>query len=356
MKNNVWNIIRYANCWEDADILIKALDISETDTGLSIISGGDNTLALLTKNPKSLVALDVNPYQIYVFELKMACFRTLDYDTTLKFLGIRECDDRPDIYSSIRSGLESAARNYFDSHREIVEKGIIFAGKFEHYFRLFRKYIRPLFTTERHFRRLGTFTNTREQMDWWNRYINNRRFQFIFKIFFGARVMGRLGRDSSFYDYVDDKKSSGERIRARFEFGLRHNPGYHNPYLNFIVNGNYSEEALPLYLRKNNYEVIRNNLDRIRIVRGSLNDIFGMTFDFFNLSDIFEYMNREDFRENVKKLDTLASPGARLAYWNMQNHQTVDDKSWRYLKSLSEDLFRQDQAFFYQDFQVYQRM
>src|SRR6516162_2632861 len=41
--------IRYAQCWEDADVLIEALDIHPGDTCVSVASGGDNTLALLTK-------------------------------------------------------------------------------------------------------------------------------------------------------------------------------------------------------------------------------------------------------------------------------------------------------------------
>ena len=45
-----FSAIRYAQCWEDADILLEALDIQEGDTCLSIASGGDNTLAMLTRD------------------------------------------------------------------------------------------------------------------------------------------------------------------------------------------------------------------------------------------------------------------------------------------------------------------
>ena len=39
-----FNIIRYGQVWEDADILLKALDIQPNDTCLSIASAGDNCL------------------------------------------------------------------------------------------------------------------------------------------------------------------------------------------------------------------------------------------------------------------------------------------------------------------------
>ena len=40
--------IRYAQCWEDADVLVEALAPQPGHTLVSICSAGDNTLALLT--------------------------------------------------------------------------------------------------------------------------------------------------------------------------------------------------------------------------------------------------------------------------------------------------------------------
>ena len=37
-----FDIIRYAQVWEDAEILIEALDINENDNILSISSAGEN--------------------------------------------------------------------------------------------------------------------------------------------------------------------------------------------------------------------------------------------------------------------------------------------------------------------------
>jgi S-adenosylmethionine-diacylglycerol 3-amino-3-carboxypropyl transferase len=45
-----FDIVRYANCWEDADILLKALDVQEGGTYLSVASAGDNTFSILSCN------------------------------------------------------------------------------------------------------------------------------------------------------------------------------------------------------------------------------------------------------------------------------------------------------------------
>ncbi len=63
--------IRYAQCWEDADVLLEALDVQPGDTCLSIASGGDNTLALLTRQPGRVVALDLNPAQLACLRLHL---------------------------------------------------------------------------------------------------------------------------------------------------------------------------------------------------------------------------------------------------------------------------------------------
>ena len=39
--------IRYAQCWEDADVLLEAIEVTRAGTYLSIASAGDNTLALV---------------------------------------------------------------------------------------------------------------------------------------------------------------------------------------------------------------------------------------------------------------------------------------------------------------------
>ena len=51
--------VRYAQVWEDADVLLAALDVQPGDTVLSICSAGDNALALLTTDAARVVALVV---------------------------------------------------------------------------------------------------------------------------------------------------------------------------------------------------------------------------------------------------------------------------------------------------------
>jgi phosphoenolpyruvate-protein kinase (PTS system EI component) len=56
--------IRYAQLWEDADVLTEALGDVSGGTLVSICSAGDNALAMLTLDPAKVVVVDLSPAQI----------------------------------------------------------------------------------------------------------------------------------------------------------------------------------------------------------------------------------------------------------------------------------------------------
>src|SRR5205823_14457088 len=69
--------IRYAQCWEDADVLLEALDIQPGDSCLSIASAGDNVLAMASRGQRRVVALDLSAAQLACLVLRMAAYGTL---------------------------------------------------------------------------------------------------------------------------------------------------------------------------------------------------------------------------------------------------------------------------------------
>ena len=354
MESKVFSeIIRYASCWEDTENLLKAGKIKDK-TCVSIISGGDNTLSLLTKNPAHIIGFDLNQKQIDLFKLKITAFRFLSYKELLAFLGIYPCENRLALFDSLP--LEDNVRKSFLTDYDVIKRGIIHSGKFEHYFQLFRNRIIPLFSTREQFRDFAMLDNINDQKEYFQKYINTRRFKIVCRIFFGARAMGKHGRDKSFYRYVNDKENQGNEIINRFIFGISHTINRTNPYLRYICTSNYAPEALPFYLRKENFEKIRSGLDKIEIRQGDLVSLKGIKADFFNLSDIFEYMSVFDFRRNTAVLKQMTNPCAAVVDYNMQNKRYISDSAFELDESLSKTLYCQNQSFFYRDFLIYNRL
>ena len=93
-----FSIIRYAQCWEDPEILLEALDIKEGDICISIASAGENSFAMLTENPGKVIGIDLNLVQLRLVELKKAAFLSLEYKEMLEFLGFRESKKRTEYY------------------------------------------------------------------------------------------------------------------------------------------------------------------------------------------------------------------------------------------------------------------
>src|SRR3954453_7995209 len=129
--------IRYAQCWEDADVLLEALDVRPGDVCLSIASAGDNALALLARDPARVIALDLSPAQLACVELRVAAYRNLSHPELLELIGSRPSDRRADLYRRCRPDLPSAVQGFWDPRPEQVAAGIGGVGKFEHYFALF---------------------------------------------------------------------------------------------------------------------------------------------------------------------------------------------------------------------------
>src|SRR5690606_4507166 len=94
LKEVSFDLIRYANCWEDAEVLIKGLNPVEGSKLLSIGSAGDNSFSLLLTEPELVVAIDINRVQLYLIELKKRAMIDLEYEEVLAFLGFSNSDKR----------------------------------------------------------------------------------------------------------------------------------------------------------------------------------------------------------------------------------------------------------------------
>jgi betaine lipid synthase len=77
----------YAFTWEDSRMDARLLKITGDDVILAITSAGDNILSYALERPKRIHAVDLNPSQNHLLELKVAAFRSLDYDDVFKLFG-----------------------------------------------------------------------------------------------------------------------------------------------------------------------------------------------------------------------------------------------------------------------------
>ena len=343
--------LRYAQCWEDADVLLEALDLRPGHVCLSIGSAGDNTLALLTRHPARVIAVDLNPAQIACLELRVAAYRRLSHAELLELIGSTPSGRREALYRRCRPQLSSAARRFWDAQPHGIAAGIGGAGRFERYLALFRQRVLPLVHPGPRVLQLLEPRSPGERAAFYRQEWDTWRWRVLFRLFFSRRVMGRLGRDPRFFDYVDGRVAA--RLLERTRHALVALDPSANPYLQWILTGQHAS-ALPLALRPEHFDVIRSNLDRLEwhcaAVEDVLETVRAASIDRFNLSDIFEYMSPAAHAQALARLARAGRSGARLVSWNL----LVDRRRpahlaahLRPLAAIAASLHGQDKAFFY---------
>ncbi len=348
-----FDIIRYAQVWEDAEILIQGLQINEKDNILSIASAGENAISMLIKNPNKIYAIDLNTNQMACTELKKIAYKFLDYDECMRLIGVFECDNRIEIYNKIKENLSKATKQYLDNNIDIIEKGIIHTGKFEHYFQLFGKKVLPLIHSKKIRQELLKSKTREERIEFYDKKWNNLRWKALFRIFFSRTVMGKLGRDKAFFRYVN--VNVAEHILERTKYAITELDTSQNSYLHYIINGKY-DNVLPVAYRKENFETIKKNIDKLILLSESVETFVEREdVDYiskYNLSDIFEYMDDSQMCKIIEKIFTKSPAKTRLAYWNM----LADKRASKYFDNLeykekeSKELLKKDKAFFYSNF------
>jgi S-adenosylmethionine-diacylglycerol 3-amino-3-carboxypropyl transferase len=347
--------IRYAQAWEDADLLTQALGPCAGGMLVSICAAGDNTLALLTLDPARVVALDISRAQIECLNLRIGAYRHLGHDEFLELMGARQSDRRPLLLArALASRADETKRFWLEKEDAVVRHGAAGVGKFERYFRLFGRYLLPLVHSRQTIDAVFEPRSQEARQRFLDRRFNTVRWRLLMKLFFSRFTMARLGRDKAFFAHVEG--SVADHVARRIRYAVVSCDPSKNPYLHWILKGSHAA-ALPFSWRVENYEVIRSRLDRLDIRQGSLESFVegGERADGFNLSDIFEYMSEQSFAQTYGRLLDSANPGARFVYWNMMAPRRVLDCHAQRVRTCTAEETRlkaMDKAFFYSDFVV----
>ncbi len=342
-----FSFIRYANCWEDTTLLIGNTLPVANESILSIASAGDNSLAYLAHGPQVVLAFDINATQLYLTELKQVAIKQLAYAEVLEFLGFVDSQQRLQLFEHIQNSLSLEALDYFRKHMSLIENGIIHQGKFENYFRLFRKWFLPLIHSQKTIDKLFEIKSEQEQIEFYQNTWNTWRWRLLFKAFFSKKILGKYGRDPQFFN--ENKLPVAETIFRQAEMHLQSTAVFRNYYLDYQLRGIFNVK-LPYYLMPEHFHQVKLNIDKLELFLGGLTDIpVERKFDIMNLSNIFEYMDETTFKIQKDHIIKICKPNTRIAYWNLLVKRELNalDIKFDKLPVIGSDL-----CFFYQSFNL----
>ena len=349
----------YSQCWEDVECARAALRIQPGQTVLAVGAAGDNALALLLDDPGRVLAIDVNPAQTALAELKAAAIQRLPLAAVAPFVGAGPGPDRLARYETIRPALSPNARTWWDAAPDAVASGVIHQGRLERYLALFRRHVLSLVPGRATLRAMLAATSLAEQRSIYATRWNSPLWRGLFRLFFSKWALAARGRHPAFFTHcaVDDL---GRHYLARCRAGLTDVPIQDNSFVTYMLLGAYDHPGrLPVYLRPDALARLRPRAARLTIETAGLMDTLSSlpdrSIDAFYLSDVFELFSQAEHEVALVELARVGRPGARLCYWN----NLVERRRPAHLAQLlaSHDdtaraLHRHDRAFLYSRFVV----
>lgn len=343
----------FTHNWEDPAVDERGLRIAAGDSVFTITSGGCNTIGFLRFDPKNIFCVDINEAQTFLMELKQASFRNLSHEDLLSFFGLTDGEDRKRVFQKIEKDLTPAARRFWKENIQIIRSGIFMNGRYERFVKIAGWLLRTLQGPAKT-KRLFTLATQEDQEKFFETEWNNRRWKWIFETMFNKRRLASKGLNADYFHFDDGSTSFSESFQRRAAHAIRDLPIRENYFLALYLLGHYVHNAIPEYLKKENFQYIRERIDRITPV--TLDSKYWLEkqeankFQAMALSNICELMDERDTLKLFLEVKRTCSNGGRIVFRNLMIPREVPEELRSSIvkdETLSKSLQAGDRSFVY---------
>jgi S-adenosylmethionine-diacylglycerol 3-amino-3-carboxypropyl transferase len=374
------NNLVYNTCWEDPRLDRVALDLTPDDNVLVITSAGCNALDYALAGPNRVYAVDMNPRQNALLELKMSAARNLEYDAFFQMFGRGQLDNAREIYrGKLRSDLSDWSRSYWDRRIAFFanrRRPFYFRGTSGTFAKMLNVYI-------------DRIVRLRPWIDEALNAVKLAEQQFIYRTYLRDEFWTRglrfaIQRDATL-SMVGVPKAQREHLQKTYEGGLvgfitscldavfGELPLIDNYFWRVYLTGRYTEECCPEYLKRENFDRLRNDaVDRVRVSTNSVQgflDKYEVPISRFVLLDHMDWLaGRHDdiLQAEWQAIVNRAAPQTRILWRSGGTHTDfVDDvtvhrggerakmgEMLRYNRELADELHPVDRVHTYGSFSI----
>jgi len=373
----------YNQIWEDPRVDLQALKLDAEARVLTISSGGCNALNYLLENPASVTAVDLNRHHIFLLNLKIAALKFLPgYDDFFAFFGYGKSEKTIENYEKfIAPNLDEETRKFWESSSLIGKlthgRRINFfrkGGLYEHsrngyFLRFFHKFSHLLGCRPEEVLKARS---PEEQEKLYEKYVAPFFDSTLIKAIGKMPVtMFGLGIPPQQYDELKKDLAAGGSVidvyRERTKRLAVDYPIYENYFAWQAFARKYDTEnrqAVPEYLKAENYETLKRNAGNIRTVIGSITDELknqpAKSFNRFVFLDAQDWMNAAVMTDLWQAIADRSEPGARIIFRTAGAASPIETnlppalrEKFVYEEELSKELFKQDRASIYGGFHLY---
>jgi S-adenosylmethionine-diacylglycerol 3-amino-3-carboxypropyl transferase len=317
----------------------------ETLKILIIASGGCTALSLLTIPQVEIEAVDLNPAQLHLVELRRQALLYLFLDEQLQLIGAdisTPQTERLRLYTKLRSHLQEATKAYWDKRQEEIAFGVNRVGRFEQLFRELAVKIADVGLNP-----LESPSDSVRHPEW----------QSIFENIFESNKLAKTFGEAAVNYSMD--RSFGEHFADVFAKALQRFP-QNNYFLTQVWNDRYSTgvEGVPIYLQPQAQTAIRSlDTNRLRLHQGAFAEKMPELaevgkFDLIQFSNISDWMPLPDLHKMLKTAVACLKPGGAIIGRRLNgdhNLAAIMDEHLPVDRELSDKLQQTDRSFFYRE-------
>ena len=319
----------YNTCWEDPALDRVALNLTAQDRLLVITSAGCNALDYLLAGCGEVHTVDMNPIQNALLEFKRAAILGLDHSDFFQLFGDGRSLRAKEMYKdAIRPLLPQYARDYWDRHL------YFFSGKGwrdSFFFRGTSGLVARLVSFN--LLRIGNLRPSLEAMinapdlatqeDIYKERISRKLWTPWMRWFLKQRMtMTLLGVPGHQLEQITTQYPGGlfQFIKDRLEHVLVKLPLKNNYFWRVYLEGRYSRDCCPEYLKPENYQALRGMMRQLHIHTGKVTDVVRASknpFSRYVLLDHMDWMSHHDpvgLAEEWTELLGKATPNARALF------------------------------------------
>ncbi len=322
------NNLVYNTCWEDPRLDRVALKLGPDDNVMVITSAGCNALDYAIAGPRHVYAVDMNPRQNALLDLKKSAIRNLDFPEFFRMFGQGRLPGIKNIYQhQLRDELPTWSRTFWDKRIKWFDnprKSFYFRGTSGTIARLIKSYTDNVIRVRPQLDALLNAETVAEQKEIYDKHLRHKFWSGLMKFTMNRdTTMSMLGVPKAQRRQIETQYEGGlvKFIQDCMESVFVELPMKDNYFWRVYMNGEYSRDCCPEYLKEDNFRLLKNGLiDRVTTntdsVQGFLEKHQG-TISRFILLDHMDWLSDQYFpllESEWQAIIDRAAPQSRIIW------------------------------------------
>ena len=260
------NNLVYNTCWEDPRLDRIALQFQPDDEVLVITSAGCNALDYALTGPRHVYAVDMNPRQNALLQLKQSAIRNLDYRDFFQMFGCGRLAGVADIYKGkLRGSLEPWSQAFWDKKIKWFDnrrRSFYFRGTSGVFARMLKVYTDKMIKVRPHLDAILNADSVDQQREIYERHLEKKFWSGLMKFTMNRdTTMSMLGVPKAQRKQIENQYEGGlvKFVQDCMESVFAKLPMKDNYFWRVYMNGEYTRDCCPEYLRESNFEKLKTD-------------------------------------------------------------------------------------------------